>query len=193
MKPILSTVCAAAMVLSIGVPAHGGPMMPQPQFVPSSNLINVQGTDYSGSHRGMRLPRQVQRPPRGEPGMRQIRRGERRAWRGDRRGWRGERHARRDRGRIVRRGDAYYWRGYRGSRYHRPGYRRYGDWWFPGAAFLGGAIVGNIIASQPRATYGLSSAHVDWCYGRYRSYRATDNTFQPYHGPRKPCYSPYGP
>ena len=33
----------------------------------------------------------------------------------------------------------------------------------------------------------LSSAHVQWCYNRYRSYRAWDNTFQPYNGPRQQC------
>lgn len=37
----------------------------------------------------------------------------------------------------------------------------------------------------------MSRAHVDWCYSRYRSYRAYDNTFQPYNGPRRQCYSPY--
>ncbi|WP_367718625.1 BA14K family protein [Nitratireductor sp. GISD-1A_MAKvit] len=36
----------------------------------------------------------------------------------------------------------------------------------------------------------LSRAHVRWCHHRYRSYRAYDNTFQPYHGPRKACRSP---
>ncbi|UVK36340.1 BA14K family protein [Mesorhizobium sp. AR10] len=37
----------------------------------------------------------------------------------------------------------------------------------------------------------LSSAHVQWCYDRYRSYRAWDNSFQPYNGPRQQCWSPY--
>lgn len=37
----------------------------------------------------------------------------------------------------------------------------------------------------------LPSAHVRWCHNRYRSYRASDNTFQPYHGPRRSCRSPY--
>ncbi|WP_269929792.1 BA14K family protein [Aminobacter sp. HY435] len=48
---------------------------------------------------------------------------------------------------------------------------------------------------QPRRVYRpgrLSSAHVQWCYDRYRSYRAWDNTFQPYNGPRRQCWSPYG-
>lgn len=45
------------------------------------------------------------------------------------------------------------------------------------------------VAPAPR--YDLSSAHVRWCENRYRSYRAYDNTFQPYNGPRQQCYSPY--
>ena len=36
-----------------------------------------------------------------------------------------------------------------------------------------------------------ADAHVSWCQGRYRSYRAWDNSFQPYHGPRQQCRSPY--
>lgn len=48
-----------------------------------------------------------------------------------------------------------------------------------------GAIIGGIIASQPRArTY---SSHADYCYSRYRSYRASDNTYQPNYGPRRQC------
>lgn len=49
-------------------------------------------------------------------------------------------------------------------------------------------------APPPRRYYRagrLSSAHVQWCYNRYRSYRAWDNTFQPYNGPRQQCWSPY--
>ncbi len=38
---------------------------------------------------------------------------------------------------------------------------------------------------------GAGSRHVRWCYSRYKSYRHWDNTFQPYHGPRKQCWSPY--
>ena len=46
----------------------------------------------------------------------------------------------------------------------------------------------------PRRIYRshrYSSAHVEWCYDRYRSYRAYDNTFQPYYGRRQQCWSPY--
>jgi len=37
----------------------------------------------------------------------------------------------------------------------------------------------------------LTRAHINWCENRYRSYRAWDNTFQPYRGPRQQCWSPY--
>jgi len=39
--------------------------------------------------------------------------------------------------------------------------------------------------------FRLTQAHVNWCFDRYRSYRQWDNTFQPYHGGRRACYSPY--
>ena len=44
----------------------------------------------------------------------------------------------------------------------------------------------------PRRYYRTGNAHERWCYSRYRSYRAWDNTFQPYNGPRRQCNSPYG-
>lgn len=37
----------------------------------------------------------------------------------------------------------------------------------------------------------VAPAHVRWCSTRYRSYRAWDDTFQPYNGPRRYCLSPY--
>ncbi|KXF78926.1 hypothetical protein ATN84_03985 [Paramesorhizobium deserti] len=92
------------------------------------------------------------------------------------------------RGRDFYRGrDGYYYRGHRGSRRYRSGWRRHNGWWFPPAAFLGGAIIGGAIANQGRG----GSSHTQWCYNRYRSYRAYDNTFQPYNGPRRQCVSPY--
>jgi hypothetical protein len=36
-----------------------------------------------------------------------------------------------------------------------------------------------------------ASNHVNWCYNQYRSYRASDNTFQPNYGPRRQCHSPF--
>lgn len=42
-----------------------------------------------------------------------------------------------------------------------------------------------------RPSYYGGNSHVSWCYARYRSYRAYDNTFQPYYGPRRQCIGPY--
>ena len=85
--------------------------------------------------------------------------------------------------------------GHRGYRYQRHGYRRHSDgWWYPLAAFGAGAIIGGAIANDgyARPRYGgINPRHTEWCYARYRSYRAYDNTFQPYGAPRQQCYSPY--
>jgi hypothetical protein len=91
--------------------------------------------------------------------------------------------------RIVR-NDGVYWNGHRGYREYRPGYRRHGDLWFPLAAFAVGAVIGSAIANDQNRVYA-GNAHIQWCYDHYRSYRASDNTFQPYHGPRRQCRSPY--
>jgi len=95
------------------------------------------------------------------------------------------------------RGDNWRWR----HRHYRDRY--YDD---SGAAILGlglGLGLGSMYNSYnnydyyvpaPRRHYRagrLSNAHVQWCYNRYRSYRAYDNTFQPYNGPRQQCWSPY--
>ena len=85
---------------------------------------------------------------------------------------------------------ARYWRGHRGYDHYRPGYRRHGDLWFPLAAFAAGAIISGAIANDSPPAYG-GNAHIQYCYNRYKSYRASDNTFQPYNGPRQQCRSPY--
>lgn len=99
------------------------------------------------------------------------------------------RHNQDRRGRFERRGNHYYYNNHRGYRERRPGYRYHNGFWFPPAAFIAGAIIGGAINNNVVRPAG--SAHVQWCYNRYRSYRASDNTFQPYNGPRKQCYSPY--
>ncbi|MBX9451358.1 MAG: BA14K family protein [Mesorhizobium sp.] len=43
---------------------------------------------------------------------------------------------------------------------------------------------------RPRPGYRLSAAHYRWCEARWRSYRAYDNSYQPYNGPRRECVSP---
>ncbi|WP_029349394.1 BA14K family protein [Bosea sp. 117] len=90
---------------------------------------------------------------------------------------------------------------YRHGGYYRHGYDRHyhGRYYrndgavaagVVGGLLLGGAIAGAANANVARgATY--ADAHVQWCASQYRSYRAYDNTFQPYGGPRQPCVSPY--
>lgn len=62
--------------------------------------------------------------------------------------------------------------------------------------FFAGALFGGSFYDEgPTYSYVVPSvgyAHVQWCYNRYRSYRAYDNSFQPYNGPREQCYTPYG-
>jgi len=87
-------------------------------------------------------------------------------------------------------GGAYYYNGYRGYWRVRPGYRYYNGYWFPAAAFAAGVAAATVAPPPPPAAH-LATAHVRWCYGRYRSYRAWDNSYQPYGGPRQQCWSPY--
>ncbi|KAB2701069.1 BA14K family protein [Ochrobactrum sp. Kaboul] len=77
------------------------------------------------------------------------------------------------------RGDRRYWR-YDRPRY-RPYYRYDRRYWGPGPVYR----------HRPAPVYRGGNPHVRWCYNRYRSYRAYDNTFQPNYGPRRQCYSPY--
>lgn len=106
---------------------------------------------------------------------------------------RGDRWDRRD-DRRDRRG---WYNGHRGYAHSRPGYRRHSDgYWYPLAALGAAAIIGGVIAAQPRPAPvqtqpGINPRHVADCSARYRSYRAYDNTYQPSYGPRQQCYSPW--
>lgn len=98
----------------------------------------------------------------------------RRHWDDDDR-WRYRRHWRRDWRRYDRRPSIYLDFSIPAYRYYEPRY--YAPRYY-----------------APRRVYRsgrLSSTHVQWCYNRYRSYRSYDNTFQPYNGPRRQCWSPY--
>lgn len=104
---------------------------------------------------------------------------------GDRRRYYGDRRYYRDR--HYYRDDRYGW----DRRYDRR-WRRHHHHDNTGAIIGGlaaGAIIGGIIASQPRAAYRPRAygSHAEYCYARYRSYRAWDNTYQPYYGPRRQC------
>ncbi len=93
--------------------------------------------------------------------------------------------------RDMRRG---YWNGNRGYRDRRDGYRRHSDgYWYPLAAFGAGAIIGGALTNrnEPRRVVEMNDEAANWCANRYRSYRASDNTYQPNNGPRQQCRSPY--
>ena len=90
-----------------------------------------------------------------------------------------------------------YWgprRFYGPGRYYGPGYwGGYGSGFVLGFGVPGFSYYGNPWAYGPpvRPVYRAANPHVRWCYSRYRSYRAWDNTFQPNYGPRRQCISPY--
>lgn len=85
-----------------------------------------------------------------------------------------------------------WYRGHRGYRDYRRGYRRHSDgFWYPLAAFGVGAIIGGAISNSQRPAYSGSGSHVQWCASRYRTYRASDNTYVPRAGVRAYCNSPY--
>ncbi|KGF68576.1 hypothetical protein LL06_15825 [Hoeflea sp. BAL378] len=97
----------------------------------------------------------------------------------------------RDRG-FYRHNNHGYYNGHRGYRHHRRGYREYNGYWFPPAAFALGAIIGGAMNNNNIVRPGSSNPqHVRWCSAKYRSYDVRSNTFQPYHGPRRECRSPY--
>lgn len=203
---------AATFAVSSIVPVNAAPVVAPTSTTASNDVIKVQrgvlAEDWTRLERrfnraGRRDFRDARREFRRD--RREFRQARRAFRRGDisrsdfRQARREFRRDRRDfrRGFYMDRGYGWY-NGYRGYRYHRHGYRHYNGWWFPLGAFAAGAIVaGAINADRPyyreRVYYrgGNWSAHVEWCYNRYRSYREWDNTFQPYHGPRRQCYSPY--
>ncbi|WP_042995530.1 BA14K family protein [Bartonella quintana] len=95
--------------------------------------------------------------------------------------------------------------GFKGYRHYRRGYRKYSDdWWYPKTAFVAfphlntkhvplKAILASkkmlLISSSEKKEPWMLKQHVDSCRARYRSYNKNDNSYQPFHGPRKQCLS----
>jgi hypothetical protein len=174
MKKIVSALCAASMAVGIvGSAVSSAQAAPMPVVKSDSAGAHIQKAQYRRDNDRDRFDRR----------------------RDDRR--RFERRV--DRPRFERRGSFGYYNGHRGYREYRRGYRQYNGWWFPPAAFVAGAIIGGAIASQlpvaappVYAPVRLSAAHVNWCENRWKSYRVSDNSYQPLNGPRLACVSPYG-
>lgn len=165
LKPLLAATLSVAVTLGSFGTAQAGPFGPGAPLAGDARFVDVQ---YRGERRARRAARRAYRQ--------ELRRQDRR------------REARRDYRRTERR------------------LRRQRNRALAGGV-IGGLALGAIIAGSqrsyaapryaapryvaPRATYRFSPAHHGWCSTRYRSYRSSDGTFQPYHGPRKACISPY--
>jgi len=169
MKKILSALCATALTASVAVtgafPASAAPVyVPKAPVAGQTDVVQVQ--DFMWKKRGDFRRKNFRRGDWDGPNFR------RNNWDGPKYGW---------------------YKGHKGYPYRRHYNDRFHNgFWFPAGAFIAGAIIGGAIANSN--TYyrgGGGSAHVAWCYDRYRSYREYDNSWQPYNGPRRECISPY--
>ncbi|WP_375665057.1 BA14K family protein [Bartonella sp. TT121SHDZB] len=98
--------------------------------------------------------------------------------------------------------------GFKGYHHYRRGYVKYKDnWWYPEAAFVTSPHLNTKgtslkVVSDAKSMFLTSSSeklekkepwmlkqHIESCRVRYRSYNKKDNSFQPFHGPRKQCLS----
>jgi hypothetical protein len=187
MKKFLSGLCATTLAASFAI-ASVVPVNAAPAFVPKAPVAQSDVIQVQSRGREVMQERKLRKLRGDRREVRQNRREFRREARQDRREFR--RENRQDRREFRRDRNRAWYRGHRGYRDYRRGYREYNGFWFPLAAFAAGAIVSGAINDQP-VYRGGGDAHVQWCYDRWRSYRAYDNTYQPYNGPRQQCYSPY--
>lgn len=174
-RTLCGAVCAVALTLGLATAAYAAPIMPANPAGPGERTASVD------------LPvEQVQ--SRGNRGGRY--------YRGGRSGG-GYHHGGRARGGYHHRGN-WNRHGWYGPRYYGPrgyygGSGIYFGFGVPAYRYYDPYYYNPPVYSAPvyRAR-PVGNAHVTWCYERYRSYRAYDNTFQPYNGPRRQCRSPYG-
>ena len=126
MKKLLSGLLATTLAASFAI-ASVVPVNATPVFVPKADTAqtDVQNVQYQPWRRMNRMDRRIDR--------RIDRRVDRRVDR-----------------RSGYNGNGYY-NGYRGYRDYHHGYRRHGDYWYPAAAFLAGALItGAIVNNNPR-------------------------------------------
>jgi hypothetical protein len=91
---------------------------------------------------------------------------------------------------VLARRDGYWVPGYR---VHRPGYVYHNGLWISPRSMRAGVILDRPIQRRHVVQYAgdINPRHYSWCAERFRSYHWRSNSFQPYHGPRQQCYSPY--
>lgn len=170
-NPFRSGLLAAGLLSCILAPMAAEAMPMPPVKAPASDVTQVRDSDNPPSMTGSELWLR-------NHGF--IRRGDRH-WNGNRQWDNGDRHWRRD----SNRGRDDSWR-------YRRHYRGGSGFYFGlGVVPSYNYYVAPRYAAPRRQYRATSSAHVRWCYDRYRSYRAWDNTYQPYNGPRRQCRSPY--
>ncbi len=187
-KTIAKAAFAALVSISAAIPATAAPFVPAKPAVQQpfdAPVITIRDHNNSGERWIDRRARRNEYRQQINPYLpdQYVRPGDNRPI------YREPNQVRRD---FYRDGRYGYYRGHRGYRDYRANYRRYNGFWFPAAAFALGAVIGS--QSSPvqigRPGY-LSRDHVVWCNDRYRTYRASDNTYVPRVGFRAQCRSPY--
>ena len=89
----------------------------------------------------------------------------------------------------FRRGGRYAWHnGHRGYRHYRRGYRELNGFWFPGGAFIAGAVIGSVIANNNDYYDGYYD-YEDRRYGRryYADRYYGDRHYGEYYANGRPC------
>jgi hypothetical protein len=76
-------------------------------------------------------------------------------------------------------------------RHFRNGYYYETPWWTLPLIIGGGIAANNYDDNNYDDNDGWSSAHVEWCFDRYRSYNPRTNTWVAYSGQVNECNSPY--
>lgn len=161
MKRLIAIAISLATAFT-GVPALAGPAgrIDLPTVAASSRTMN--DLTKVGCNNGTNCP-QIN-PRWGNGGQRHYRDSDR---------WVGRRHS----------------RDWNDRRHYNNGYyrdRRHGNAGAVIGGLAAGALIGGIIASQSGARVS-SGSHIDYCRSKYRSYRASDNSYQPLNGPRRQC------
>lgn len=160
---LISTLCATALTAAMAFTSFA-PAQAAPIVVPAAPAASSDVAQVDGSRWDRRVNGNYYQ--------------QRRLYR-DRSGWNHNRHGwNRDRN----------WRRHGGYRDRNLGGAVIGG-------LITGAIVGGVLNNSGPVyrdrVYRGGNAHVQWCFDRYRTYRAADNTYVPRVGQRAYCNSPY--